>query len=181
MEGNMNRQKLNLVALAAVATISCAGIMGSCRSSQQIPSIVKAQRFELVDSSGKTRIAMSMNPETGAAGISLYDAGNPAPRILIGTSSDGNAEISLDDSDGNKRAELSLTSKMVRLSIVAPSLRGGVVLGSSADKTAILFNDDTPAPRAVLGLTPAREPNLTIYDQNKLPIWSTPTQSRKSD
>lgn len=177
----MNKEKLRVIGLASVATISCAGLMQSCKSIQQTPSIVKAQRFELVDTSGKTRIAMSINSETGAAGISLYDANNSVPRILIGTSVDGNAEISLDDTSGNKRAELSLTSKMVRLSIVAPSLKGGVVLGSTTDKTAILFNDDTPTPRAVLGLTPAREPNLTIYDQNHQPIWSAPPQSKKSD
>ena len=165
--------------LAVVAGIGCGAQLKSNGASQQVPSVVKAQRFDLVDQSGNTRISMSVDPATGAAGISFFDGLNTLPRILIGTLPDNSAEISLRDKNGDKRAELSLRGTTVRLSLLDVALKGGVILGSTADRTALLFNDDTSRHRAAFGLTPAHEPNLMMYDQNQKPIWSAPPEIHK--
>jgi len=174
------KPRMNATGLLLIVGICCTSLLLSCGSSQQGQSLVRAQRFELVDQSGKVRIVLGVDRSTGAAGVSFFDGSNTLPRILIGTSADGSTtDIALQDTNGNRRGELSLTPTAVRLSLVDASLKQGVILGASSDRTALLFNDDTGKHRAAFGITPAHEPALTIYDQNQQMIWTTPPNAKQ--
>ena len=68
--------------------------------------VVQAQRFEVVDSSGKVRATLAMLPD-GMSGLALFDAaGTPRANLLL--SDKGTPSLSLDDAAGLERAALAL-------------------------------------------------------------------------
>lgn len=160
-----------------------AGFFGGAASSRQssaapagITSIqfIRTQGVEVIDRTGKVRIGLSTNPQTGAAMVSMFDPSNNSPHIIIGTQIDGSSNIQMSDSSGNKRASLDLLANgAVRLALTTAASQGGIVLGTG-DKSALVFRDNSNRVRAAVGLDGTDSPTVAIYDESNKVIWTAP-------
>jgi hypothetical protein len=125
-------------------------------------------------------MSMTVDAQSGAAAISIFEANNTNPRILLGVKGDGLDALEFRDSKGNKRAEMNVASSgEVRLSVIDDALKGGAVLASANGKTALVFNDDQPKVRVAVGLAPSAQPSVTIYDEAGKVSWNAPVSSNK--
>ena len=168
----MKRNPIILTLTIAAAILGSFFSVHPAALSGQTPAMLRAQQIVLVDASGRARIVLGTDP-TGTAAIRVLDPGSGKPRIVLAVPADGSSTVELHDAGGNRRADLSLTSDGVRLSLADPALKGGIVLGSGADKkTVLVFNDSQGVYRATLGLTADQDPNLALYDTHGSPIWT---------
>jgi hypothetical protein len=138
------------------------------------PQTIRAQQFELLDATGKVRVKLASNPQSGASGIFIFDPSNASPRIFMGISADGGTNIQLMDGDGKRRASFDLLAQgSARLSLVNSDFKGGAVLATS-DNSQLVFSDDNQKPRLILGVAKSSDPAVVFYDENKNLIWSAP-------
>ena len=170
----MNHRSFALgVAVSVALSLGTALWLSSAARGEQTPGVIKARQIVLVDQAGRARIVLGTNAQSGAASVQVLDAASGKARIVIGTPDDSTSRIELHDSNGNERAELALTQGVVRLSLVDVDLKGGVVLGSGADKkTVLVFNDGQSVHRATLGLNADQDPNFAIYDAKGTATWT---------
>ncbi len=63
------------------------------------PTLVRAQKVQLVDSEGRTRAILTTSEPTGIPWLSFYDADGTG-RLVLGLRSDGTPFIVLSDRDG---------------------------------------------------------------------------------
>lgn len=75
---------------------------------QEGPEAIQVARIDAVDQTGKVRIRLATNPQTGKAGLSIFDATSNSPRILIGELADGTNIIQLQDVKTNKVSSFDL-------------------------------------------------------------------------
>jgi hypothetical protein len=159
-----------------IAIVSCLSSFGTAitltKAAQQSPAIT-TQQIVVTDEARQPRIILSGGTSGGFAGLQILDPVSGKLRISVGTPDNKSSRIELRDINGNERAELALTQDMVRLSIADVDLKGGIVLGSGADRrTVLVFNDGTPTHRATFGLTAQGEANLAIYDDKGNVTWT---------
>jgi len=131
----MRRERL-LIALAVVCLLVAVGAVGyGAGKASDVPEVIRAQRFELVDEEGRVRSELRLN-EFGEACLLLCDAeGSPQitlgfdegdrysmlvfssgkamdPRITLGVDpKTSRSEIRLSDRDGKLRAALDLNAE----------------------------------------------------------------------
>lgn len=169
-----------LCALGIVLLVACVACRSQAFASGDAPSVIRAQKIQLVDSNGITRISMAVDPQSGGAAVSVLDANGTTTRVVVGIRPDGVGAVELRDSQGNKRAEMNVApSGDARLSLIDQALKGGAVLASSSDKTGLVFNDDQPKVRVAIGLAPSAQPALTIYDEKGNVSWNAPLPEKK--
>lgn len=70
------------------------------------PAVISAQELRIVDGRGALRAAIAVNPQSGAAALSVFEPNNTNPRVIVGVRSDGLGTVEFRDSAGAKRAEL---------------------------------------------------------------------------
>jgi hypothetical protein len=129
---------------------------------------------------GAPRLSASVDPASGVASLAMYQPNNPKARLLVGVTSDGLGSVEFRDSDGNKRGEITeAPTGEMRLNLLDKTLRGGVVLGSSGEQTAIVFNDSRPKHRAIFSVSSTGEASAVIYDEDGNIIWQVPPASKK--
>src|SRR5713101_366270 len=111
--GDMNIKAYGPILMVGFFAGLIGGIASGSRPSlaQQIPptiqaQTIQAQNIEVLDRSGKLRMRLASNPQTGAAGVSIFDASNGTARIIIGALVDGTSDIQIMDANGNRRASL---------------------------------------------------------------------------
>jgi len=168
-------QTLWLALIAIVAGV-LGGSMSNARllSAQSTTTQIKTQALDVVDQSGRSRIRMATNPQSGAAAITLYDTTSSSARIVVGTLADGTTSVVLNDGSGQRRASFDIFSNgAVRVAMSNSDQTGGLVLGSS-DKSILTFSDGNQKQRATFGLTSAGDPAIAIYDSNGKVTWKEP-------
>jgi len=122
------------------------------------------------------RLAAGVDPQTGVASLSMFGGNNSKPRVLVGVRTDGIGSLEFRDSDGNKRGELmTAPTGEIRLNLLDKDLKGGVLLGSSAGQTALIFNDSESKHRGVFSVNSAGDASATIYDKEGKILWQAPT------
>jgi hypothetical protein len=152
--------------LAALALIIPSLITGICVgwlqrvSAADVPSVMTTQALRIVDSQGNLRAALSVNPQSGVAGLSIFEIGNQSPRIVVSVRQDGVGVVELRDSSGSKRGELaagsgggaSLTlSDQNQGGQSTPRLVAGVAPQSGAASVS-MFEPNNSNPRILLGV-----------------------------
>jgi hypothetical protein len=135
---------------------------------------IQAQKLEIIDQSGKVRLSLGSNPQTGAAGLSMFDGTSKSPRILIGEPGDGTNTIVLQDVNGKRLASLDLLPEGTPRLALFNSTGGSIVLGA-ADKSVLTFNDNSQRSRATIGLDSTGQPALAIYDSTGKVVWLVPS------
>jgi len=126
-------------------------------------------------SAASPRLTAAVDPQTGVASFDMFAANGSKPRVLMCVRSDGIGSLEFRDSDGNKRGELmSAPSGEIRLNLLDKDRKGGVLLGSSAGETALLFNDSQSKHRSVFSLSSSGDASATIYDKDGKVVWQAP-------
>ena len=123
------------------------------------PPVITAQALRIVDSQGAVRAAISVNSQTGAAGISIFEPNNNNPRVILGLRSDGVGNLEFRDSGGTKRGEIvSSGTGEIRLSFWDQNTQGtGPRLSASVnDQSGVaglaIFEPNNSKPRMLMGL-----------------------------
>ena len=127
----MARSKWAVVLAVLVVLAAVAAVYAGAQVKSDVPQVIRAQRFELVDAQGRVRGEMSMSADGRGPGLMLSDEkGNPRaglwllpdgspvlsladekcqPRAVFGMSSDGTPGLAMRDMGGIVRAELVLS------------------------------------------------------------------------
>ena len=128
---------------------------------------VEAERFVLVDASGRQRGALQVLP-SGLVDFSLQDA-NGGDRAKIGVEANGSASIGLFDASGHRVAVLGQGSDgQVGVSLYSAQGKGLARLTStpSGESSLTFFDKTSGRARAGLGVVATGEPALELLDQN---------------
>ena len=115
------------------------------------PEVITAEKFVLVDQTGKTRAALHMTLE-GKPRLDLYDEEGRA-RVGIYLLKNGLPRLGLFDEEGMHRALIALL----------PSEQPGLI-----------FFDDQGNPQMSLMLTPQHNPQITLSGRDGKVLWSAP-------
>jgi len=100
----MSRDRV-LIALAVACLLVAAGAVGyGAGKGGDVPEVVRAQAFELVDEEGKARAVLGLGRE-GAPNLDLKDA-NGLKRATLALLPDGSPVLVLNDARGEERATL---------------------------------------------------------------------------
>lgn len=142
--------------------------------------VVRAQRFEVVDSAGRLRARLGTK-EDGSPSLILLDA-NGKGRALFAVSSDGSSLLTLNDATMAPMLSLSTRADMPSVSLAvagqtkamlavkatgAPSMtlhgsNGSTVMGETADGPSVSLNDATGNAIAMLLVKHDGSPSLTL-------------------
>jgi len=154
----MERKRFALLALLSVASSIAAGAISGrylpatpahAYDGGKVPKLVRAESFQVVDSTGDVRAELCVCPE-GKPGLVLIDRGYKI-RARFALLSDGFPGLELMDTRGRSRARL----------------------GLSADgNPTFVFLDENGATRAAIRLPDRGDANLHIQDGAGNLIWS---------
>ena len=161
---------------------------------------LRAQRFVLVDDTGKMR-ALRGAATRGAVSLGLLDNDDKIRSVLI-VDSNGTPRLELFGADETRRVVLSVFPNRSGLGIFGEAGRGGAVLDVVADGAASLgltdnkersraglqlrsdgttllnFNDASEKVRAALGVGADGAPGLGVWDKEGKRIWQAPPSDR---
>ncbi len=160
-------------------------------------SVVRAERFELVDAAGHVRAALGTSKE-GHIGLGIFDDDGNL-RAALHLPPDGSARLSLGDGNGVERAMLGVEpdgSPVLHLGDETGKVRvlghcddGGsaLTLFDAAGKPRAFLNTDTddgtPAlilldeggeVRTTVTLGPTGRPEILLYDKEGTIMWKAP-------
>ena len=94
----MNRFKWAVVVVAAFALAVLIYAAGKATAQASAAKVVRAQKFELVDSEGKERASLALLPD-GSSGLALA-ARDGKVRGMLALKPDGTSGLALGDRDG---------------------------------------------------------------------------------
>ena len=141
----MKRGRWSLVVAAGcvLLTVGMAGYtVGRTKASSAGAEVVRAKRFELVDSKGQAYAVLAFQPnlalETMGPGLALHDAGGRI-RALLSLNAGGNPSLRLWDEGGGMRAVLG--SRWMPVVRGGPGRREGLVL-RCAESSLMLFDGE---------------------------------------
>lgn len=170
-----------LIALAVVCLLVAVGAVGyGAGKASDVPEVVRAQRFELVDAKGEVRSELRLN-DFGEGCLLLYDA-EGRPQIVLGFDA-GDKYAGLVLSSGNAmQPRLTLgvdprTSRSeVRLSDRSGKLRAALELDAEGEPT-LWFPRGTAEDGQVIPLDISLcdgEPRIRFRDTTGQLVWSAP-------
>ncbi|NIM07408.1 MAG: hypothetical protein GTO55_11820 [Armatimonadetes bacterium] len=137
---------------------------GNTPVKQQVPEVVRAHRFEVVDDAGRVRAALGVRHD--GIGLFLFDK-EEKQRILMTVTEDGGQWLLLSDEEGHPRAALhgggSIDETYLRLSDKEGKATAtmDVLLGSPS----VNLRDKEGRTRATLGLSHDAHPSLELCDE----------------
>lgn len=167
------------VALCVVSGVAAVAYAAG-RATSEVPEVIRAQRFELVDARGRTRGSL------GLPGLRLRGPQGKGG-ILLGVQGDGTPVFGVSDSEGRPRFSLEArTDGSVNLALYAgdPHVRAIFKLDSEGQPSIQLLDRDN-VPRAVLGASvignvragargKTPESSLVLLDADGRVIWRVP-------
>jgi hypothetical protein len=147
LAGAKRRSRVMLIAAAmAVAVVFLLGAGG-----EAVPKVIQAEKFELVDSTGRGRAALEMT-QAGEPGLVLGDEkGKIRTGLIMGEA--GRPSLGLFDDNGIPRIILHL---------------------DDSGEPTLSLSDENGKVRAGMCLGESGEPGLGLYDQEGKTIWSKP-------
>ncbi len=89
--------------IAALVLAAAGAAMGQAVPA---PKVIQAERFEVVDSKGKSRVSIGA-AEDGSSGLEISD-NKGKPRVAVGAFTNGCVGLILYDGDGKRRTEISV-------------------------------------------------------------------------
>jgi hypothetical protein len=144
------------------------------RQATSQPEILRAQRIEVVDATGRTRIALAVHPD-GEAGLILVDAAGRTRAGLMLTP-DGSPGLILRDAAGRTRVGLVVRQEGtpdLGLTDVTGRLR--ILLFVHPDGSpGLRLQDAAGQPRVLLVVPPDGTPGLTFWDAAARVLFRAP-------
>lgn len=148
-----SNRRLKFGVLAVFGFAGAVLLMGQA-ASDNIPQVVRAHYFEVVNKDGK--VAASMGLADGLPMLVLFDKG------------------------GTPRARMALEGDSVGLAFFDRNEKVRTVLaGRDNGPMAIAFYDRQGQARTTLGIDDKGSPSLQMYDENSNMQWSAPAEERK--
>jgi hypothetical protein len=142
---------IGLLAVFAMAQTSTPHVVNADR--------VRAREFQLIDSAGKQRAALSI--VKGEPGLALLDDGGKLKAILAVAGRE--PWLGLFDGAGKVRAKLDVTGGIPALALVGDAGAAKMILGVEGEHPALLLADTAGKVRAKLHVTEGG-PELLLYD-----------------
>ena len=150
-EAAVNRFKWAVVIVAAFALAALIYAAGKATAQAPAAAVIRAQKFELVDSQGKVRAGLGLL-SNGSPSLALLDSGGKV-RTGLGLRADGSSWLTLADSRGKPRA----------------------ILDVQPDGSPTLWLFDSGGKGGVdLAVQPDGSPMLELTDRAGKVIWRTP-------
>jgi hypothetical protein len=116
-------------------------------SAAAAPPIITTQALRIVDGQGNLRAALSVNPQSGTAGLSIFEPNNTNPRVIVSVRSDGAGDVELRDPSGS------------------PRLIAG--MDPQSDSAGIsMFEPNKSTPRLVVGVKSGGNGNVELRDSD---------------
>jgi hypothetical protein len=153
----------------AVAAVAVAYAMGSARA--PATKVMRAERFELVDSAGKATAVLTADPD----GLAIRDPQGKV-RAIFGMAPDRAPALGLLDGSGWARISMDMTSDgSAELSVGTKSGKAVAHLGVLSDGTPSLSLDG-PDGRGVVAIRVADDGSgrLAVYDGPCHVAWQAP-------
>jgi hypothetical protein len=123
--------------------------------------VIMAEEFRLVDKDGAQLATLHVD-QTGQPNMIINDIAH-TPRLTMSFGSEGALKFGLNDKKGKKTVFMEVDDKgAATLGMGIPNIRFSV----SADGRPFLYLSDGTRPRAVLGLWPDGDPNLTLIGKD---------------
>ncbi len=138
-----------VVALCVVVTVAAVAYAAG-KATGEVPEVIRAKRFELVDADGRVRAALGLG--RGQPVLAFADTGGKA-RVLLALSDDGTPGLGLADGDGEVRAVLRVRGDG------SPSLE---------------LREEHEQTRATLEVSGDGDAMLRLFDKDGEAIWSAP-------
>jgi hypothetical protein len=167
--------KWAIVVVALCVVVTVAAVAYAAGKATDVPEVIRAQRFELVDPEGEVRAFLGLHeggspsltlvstrPRLSTAAVTINDEGEPALFLLNGRAATS-ADLSLNN-DGS--AGMSVSDKLVRVRVYLGTLPGG--------DPSLHFRDDQKQPRYVVYLIDGKEPYMELLDAKGSTVWSAP-------
>jgi len=159
--------------------------------------VIRAQRFEIVDDAGQTRVIIGIAKDENPA-WAFYDA-NGIKRAKLTLVKDGEIELELCDEGGTPQAKVAFQPEGLALekyragrettrAKLGPIRDGGftfsihdeqgnprTLIGISEDGTSYqALHDAKGRPRAVLALNEQGNPGVAMFDKKDGIVWKAP-------
>jgi hypothetical protein len=192
--------------ISGATAVALAGIVLVAAAAPRVPHLdqgrppvlneVRAQRFLLVDASGKLRAVLGA-ATGGAVSLGLLDNDDKIRSVLI-VDANGTPRLEMLGADETRRVMLSVFPNRSGLGLFGEGAHGGAILDVAADGTvtfgltdkrertragllllpdgtALLnLSDTTQRVRAALGIGNDGSPGLGMWDQDGKRIWQAP-------
>ena len=156
----------------AVATLIVPGVSHAGPDPQAATAVVRAQRFELVDSSGTVRALLAVSPGDEWTSLELNDrTGNVHVGMAVTMDQAG---IAIGQGDQHAHIRLSLVGLEPSIQVMN---EGGVMadLGVNTDGTmGFVGLDRNGQVRANLGLASDGQPSIRLLGPSGGTLWSAP-------
>ena len=171
LEGAINRLKRASVIIVLLITVFL--ILGQA-APRQIPKVLEAEQFVLVDGNGKPRSRLAVRSD-GAVAIIFLDK-TDVVRSLFATLGDGSPSLDLYDASATHRARLSSTVEgTVGLSVNDQKGLTRLFLGVLKDDSpGIHLTDQAQRVRATFKLSPDGASSLRLNAKDRKEIWKAP-------
>lgn len=192
--------------ISGATAVALAGIVLVAAAAPRVPHLdqggppvlneVRAQRFLLVDASGKLRAVLGA-ATGGAVSLGLLDNDDKIRSVLI-VDATGTPRLEMLGADETRRVVLSVFPNRPGLGLFGEGARGGAILDVAADGTvtfgltdrkeytragrllhpdgtALLnLSDTAQTVRAALGIGNDGTPGLGMWDQDGKRVWQAP-------
>jgi len=168
----MIRSKIGRVTVAACLVLTVAAmayVVG--QASPPAAKVMRAERFELVDSTAKVTAVLAASPD----GLGVCDQSGKM-RAIVGMPLDGVPALGLLDETGQTRISLSMTSDGAsELSMSKKNGKATLHLIVSPDGTAGLYLNGTDGRgRAAMYVSADDCGKLAVYDKARRAVWQAP-------
>jgi hypothetical protein len=175
-----SRTPLSLLAsgiLAAVMALGAERLLTPPASALELPAVVQAQRFELVDDTGTIRGVFGMEP-TGPI-LKLVDSSGQI-RLVLQQTTEGTYAIGINDSDGAPRFGVGTTPReggFVGLNVrdAKGAIRSRLFASDDGLQTGFQVQDPPGRLRAEMGLNSREDrAGLQVRDATGTVLWQAP-------
>jgi hypothetical protein len=163
--------------LGSVLTLGADRLTGWRAGAQDLPTVVQAQRFELLDATGAVRGVFGVGP--AGPGLTLADPSGQA-RVVLDETAEGTYEIQIRDAGGAVRFGVGTTAReggFVGLNVrdATGAIRSRMYASDDGQQAAFQVQDPGAVLRVEMGLN-GREDRVGVgvRDARGATVWQTP-------
>jgi hypothetical protein len=160
----------SLVTLAAALLVLAPSIRAA-PDPQAVQPVLRAERFELVDSTGQVNAVLGTHEDVVGL-IVMGPSGDSRVRAAVGT--DGFPIVAVRNPTGTAGIGLTVRADDTALFNVVNTSSGRVAVGAGLGTASADVYDSNDRLRAVVGMRPDGAPFVVLLDETGQPVWQVP-------
>jgi hypothetical protein len=161
----------SLVTLAVALLVLAPSIRAAPDAQNSTGSIVRAERFELVDSSGQLQAVLGTLEEV--VGLTILGPTGEA-QVRAAVSGDGLPIVAVRNPTGSTGIGLAVRADDTALLNVVSASTGRVAVGAGLGTAGITIHDPADRGRAAIVLRPDGSPGIVLLNEAGQPVWQVP-------